>query len=66
VFVNPATDALWEEGDLFTWPTLGDTLERIGQLGADEFYSGVTAANLVADVRAAGGNLSLEDMANYQ
>jgi gamma-glutamyltranspeptidase/glutathione hydrolase len=34
--------------------------------GADEFYLGETAHKLVADVQAAGGIITLADLANYR
>ena len=66
VFVNPATKEIWQEGDVYTFPSLGRTLRAIGVNGAKEFYEGETAQKLVADIQAAGGIITLEDMAKYQ
>jgi len=65
-FVNPETGDIWNEGDIYTFPRLGKTLRKIAVGGAAEFYTGETAKNLVADIQAAGGIITLEDMANYQ
>ena len=48
VFVNPATKEIWQEGDVYTFPSLGKTLRAIGVNGAKEFYEGETAQKLVA------------------
>jgi len=66
VFVNPATKEIWQEGDVYTFPSLGKTLRAIGVNGAKEFYEGETAQKLVADIQAAGGIITLEDMAKYE
>ncbi|MFG6477244.1 gamma-glutamyltransferase [Microbacterium sp. P06] len=52
------------EGELFVQPALADTLD---QLAADpgDFYTGVTAARLVAALERAGGVHTLADFAGY-
>lgn len=45
---------------------MASTLQRLAEKGAREFYEGDLAADIVADVQAAGGCLSLEDMKSYQ
>ncbi len=42
---------------------LGDTLARLAETGPDDFYRGDIAQAIAADVQAAGGVLSLEDLA---
>lgn len=66
VFVNPATGDIWQEGDIYTFPLLGRTLRKIALGGADEFYLGETAKNMVADIQAAGGIITMKDLADYQ
>lgn len=56
----PAQGALWRD------PDQARTLELIAAKGNDGFYHGETAAKLVAAVKAAGGNWTLADLANYQ
>ena len=65
VFIDPSTDEIWATGDYFTWPALGDTLELIAVNGVDEFYRGQTGVNLISDMTAAGGNMTLEDLDQY-
>ncbi len=77
---NPtAAETFLEDGQWPTiagWTALSDkrinldrmaaTLQRIADKGAREFYEGDLAAEIVADVRDAGGCLSLDDMKFYQ
>ena len=66
VFVNPGTGEPWEEGDVYTFPALGRTLRAIALHGARELYEGETAVRLVRDIQAAGGIISLSDLAEYR
>jgi gamma-glutamyltranspeptidase / glutathione hydrolase len=56
----PAEGATWRD------PDQARTLELIAAHGDDGFYRGETAQKLVAAVRAAGGNWTLADLANYR
>jgi gamma-glutamyltranspeptidase/glutathione hydrolase len=56
----PAQGATWRD------PDQARTLELIAAKGNDGFYHGETAAKLIAAVKAAGGNWTLADLANYQ
>jgi gamma-glutamyltranspeptidase/glutathione hydrolase len=42
---------------------LGDTLARLAEAGPEDFYTGEIARAIAADVKAAGGVLSAEDLA---
>lgn len=53
-------------GTLHKNPDLARTLERIAAQGNDGFYKGEMAQTLVEGVKAAGGNWSLDDLANYR
>lgn len=66
VFVNPRTGDIWSEGDVYTFPSLGRTLRAIALNGVKEFYEGKTGQNLVKDIQAAGGIITMEDMKNYK
>jgi len=66
IFVNPITGEIWEEGDIFTFPNLGQTLRKIALNGPKEFYEGETAKSLIEDIQKAGGILTLEDLKNYR
>lgn len=55
-----------DEGYLIKQPDLAKTLEQLAARGAEGFYHGPVAEQLVTAVRAAGGNWTLEDLANYQ
>ncbi|ARO15852.1 gamma-glutamyltranspeptidase / glutathione hydrolase (plasmid) [Ketogulonicigenium robustum] len=47
-------------------PALAVTLARLHDAGPDDFYTGATAAALVADLQAAGSTITLDDMAAYE
>lgn len=55
-----------EIGTKVKYPTLASTLKRLAQKGADEFYTGKTAQEIVASVQAAGGIFTLEDLRAYK
>ncbi|KAJ8659965.1 gamma-glutamyltransferase [Lichtheimia ornata] len=57
---------LAKAGDLIRRPNLANTLETIAKEGADAFYKGEIAHHLVNATRAAGGIMTLEDMASYK
>jgi gamma-glutamyltranspeptidase/glutathione hydrolase len=51
---------------VFRQPRLARTLERIAEHGAADFHAGAIAAEIVADMRARGGLLAAEDLADAQ
>jgi gamma-glutamyltranspeptidase/glutathione hydrolase len=54
------------EGTLFTNPDLANTLERIGENGREEFYSGQTAHAMADYFERIGGFLTHEDFASHE
>lgn len=62
-FLNGGT---WKEGDLVVLPELAVTLKRIRDLGREGFYSGETAADLLAEVNRMGGIISQADLDAYK
>lgn len=55
-----------ELGQIIRQPDLANTLKLIGSQGSKGFYQGELAEKLVAGVREAGGNWTLEDLENYR
>lgn len=55
----------YEPGERFVQKELAETLKRIAENGAGEFYEGRTAELLVAEMKRHGGLISLADMKNY-
>jgi gamma-glutamyltranspeptidase / glutathione hydrolase len=56
----------WRAGELLVQRDLAETLDRIAETGADEFYNGRTA-ELIADYMVRnGGFVSLDDLHAYQ
>lgn len=47
-------------------PMLADTLKRYAKGGADSFYRGALAIDLLSDLRDGGSAISANDLANYQ
>ncbi len=64
IFLNHG--ALFREGDLLVQPELAETLTKIAQGGASEFYEGQTGKRLAAEMAAHGGLVTLEDLRNYR
>jgi gamma-glutamyltranspeptidase/glutathione hydrolase len=56
----------WRAGDRFVQPELAQTLDRIAEEGADEFYEGRTAELLARYMAGHGGLITREDLAAYQ
>ncbi|XP_022052608.2 gamma-glutamyltransferase 5a [Acanthochromis polyacanthus] len=57
---------LLKVGDIVKFEKLADTLEFIANHGADGFYSGRIAEDLIRDIQDAGGSLTLQDLASYR
>jgi gamma-glutamyltranspeptidase/glutathione hydrolase len=54
------------ENETLRQPDLADTLRTIAARGPDGFYRGEVAEKIVAAVRAAGGVMTMEDLAAYR
>jgi gamma-glutamyltranspeptidase/glutathione hydrolase len=57
---------LWKAGDRLVLPDLGRTLRLIAEQGADAFYKGPIAEQIVAEMKAGGGLITKADLAGYQ
>ena len=55
LFVDAEGNML-KEGDTVKYEKLADTLEKIAERGAEEFYTGDTARDLISDIQEAGLN----------
>jgi gamma-glutamyltranspeptidase/glutathione hydrolase len=66
VFAPPAAGELWRQGDRLTQPELARTLQLIADHGADPFYRGPIAEQIVAEMRAGGGLIARDDLAAYR
>ncbi|XP_036955424.1 gamma-glutamyltransferase 5a [Acanthopagrus latus] len=56
---------LLKVGDIVKFEKLADTLEEIAVKGADRFYTGRIAEDLISDIQEAGGTLTAQDLAEY-
>ncbi|XP_043106547.1 glutathione hydrolase 5 proenzyme [Puntigrus tetrazona] len=52
--------------DTLKFPQLAKTMETISKEGADAFYSGQIAQDLIQDVQERNGTLSLDDLRDFQ
>lgn len=59
-------DEPWKEGDILVQKDLAETLKRIAQNGAKEFYSGRTAELLLKEMQRGKGWMTQKDLENYQ
>ncbi len=60
-----ADGAVPDLGQIIRQPDLAVTMERIAEKGSAGFYQGELASQLVDGVKAAGGNWTLKDLADY-
>lgn len=65
VFASAEGVAL-REGQWIKREALADTLEKVGQEGADAFYTGSIAQGIVDHVKKHGGILTMDDMKGYK
>ena len=55
----------YEEGETFRQPELAATLTRLQRHGPREFYEGMTARLIAADMKEHGGLITLDDLRRY-
>ncbi|WP_201584324.1 gamma-glutamyltransferase [Psychrobacter jeotgali] len=65
IFFKPDGSS-YQPGERLYQPELARSLKLIAEQGNDGFYKGEIASKLVKAVNNAGGNMSLQDLANYQ
>uniref|UniRef100_A0AAG5DIJ9 Gamma-glutamyltransferase n=1 Tax=Anopheles atroparvus TaxID=41427 RepID=A0AAG5DIJ9_ANOAO len=68
VFINPATQQPWKQGDRLKRPTLADTLEVIATEGVHALYSrnGTLLPKLMRDLKLLGSIITEDDFYNYE
>ncbi|NWV00414.1 GGT1 hydrolase, partial [Upupa epops] len=54
------------EGDIIKMPKLANTYETIASEGADAFYTGSLAKQIIDDIHSVGGIVTLEDLRDYK
>lgn len=68
IFINPATNQTWQEGDVIKRPALAKTLETIAAEGGDALYSrnGSLFNDFIKDLKDFGSIITEDDMLNYK
>ena len=56
----------YDAGDLLKQPALAQTITRLAEAGAEDFYKGEIAQQIAADMAANGGYVSVDDLAAYE
>ena len=56
----------YKVGEIHKQEQLSETLENIAKNGRDGFYDGYVAKDIITKINKLGGQLSLEDLANFQ
>jgi gamma-glutamyltranspeptidase/glutathione hydrolase len=59
-------DGEWKAGDRLVQPDLARTLRLIADGGADAFYKGAVADQIVAEMKRGDGLITADDLAKYQ
>ena len=59
-------ERVYREGEEIAFPDLADTLQAVGEAGADLFYEGELAERISLYVRGMGGLITLRDLAEYR
>ncbi|MRX49165.1 gamma-glutamyltransferase [Paracoccus sp. S-4012] len=65
IFYKP-DGSFWQPGERLVQADLAQTLQRIANDGPDGFYRGPVAEAIASAVQAAGGRITVEDMAAYE
>lgn len=66
IYTNPKTKQYYQEGDIFIQKNLAESLKRIRDNGAKEFYGGLTGQLFVEDLVKQGGSITLDNLARYE
>ena len=66
VFVNKETGEVLQQGDLMVRPDLAATFARIAKIGPSMMYDGKWHHKLAAEIQAAGGIVTADDIAAYR
>lgn len=73
ISIDPVTESIYmpqrrplQPGARMFIPQLAETLGRLRDHGAADFYHGRIGESLVADLRAGGNRITMQDLADYQ
>ncbi|XP_074640412.1 scoloptoxin SSD14-like isoform X2 [Tubulanus polymorphus] len=66
IYVNPATDDIYEVGEKIKRPILAKTLKLIALEGADTYYNGSLAEDIIKDLKEYSSIVTKEDLSQYR
>lgn len=66
IYKGPTNNQYLKEGEILVQKALGNTLRRIRNNGAAEFYGGQTGKLFVDDLQKQGGKMTLENLMKYE
>lgn len=65
IYTSPKTGEYLDSGEILVQKELSNTLKRIRDHGAKEFYGGLTGQMFIADLQKQGGKMTMEDLLKY-
>lgn len=65
VFCRADGDDVLQENETIRFPQLAKTYRKIAEEGADVFYKGQLAQDLITDIQQASGIITMEDLQDY-
>ncbi|MDH2328872.1 gamma-glutamyltransferase [Cereibacter sp. SYSU M97828] len=65
IFLKPDGSG-WRPGELLVQADLAQTLRTVAEQGPDGFYKGAVAENIAKAIQAAGGPMTVDDLAAYK
>lgn len=66
IFIDPATNDTYKEGQYMRRPRLAKTLEVIASEGGTALHNGSLTHDFVKDIQENNGIITVEDMNNYR
>jgi gamma-glutamyltranspeptidase/glutathione hydrolase len=64
IYLKP-DGSVYEEGDRFEQPALAQTLQRLADVGGEDFYTGEIARIMAKDLAERGGLVSADDLRDF-
>jgi gamma-glutamyltranspeptidase/glutathione hydrolase/leukotriene-C4 hydrolase len=66
MFINKETNQIYKKDEVIKLPKLAQTFELIRDSNISAFYDGVLTADIVEEINANGGNVTMDDLKTYR